>query len=353
MNNMDFFDAIGWINEEYIMEAKGYKSKRNRKKLIFAGGVAACFALCIFLGRAVNFQTVNRNDPAVPEKQSQGATDHKSIQTSDSEKATTSVAMDQLNQYFSEHDFPDWFGDYYLEGNHVYVSLVELNEDNKSQVQTWAKSTDIIFTKAEFSYNDLNSVINRVSDSIENKKIDFINSIWIDSKRNRIKVNLNREITEEEKETLYSYDGKWKGGVFDVEYQAEAPEADVDTQNRVNTDITPEKPLQKNNSEIKMETIIIKKHILQLKMQNTGGEKISFGSQYQLYQRHKESWNEVSCLPDVGFKDTEYYLKENETYRDKVDLEQIFGKLEAGKYKIVKEVQLKESRIFVSSEFEI
>lgn len=348
MNNMDFFDAIGWIDEQYVLEAKEYKTKRNRKKLIYAGGIAACFALCIFLGRAVHFQTANRNDPAVPEKQSatereESATDHISIQKSDREEATTSAAMDQLNQYFSEHDFPDWFGDYYLEGNMVYVSLVEFNEDNKSQVQTWAKSTDIIFKKAEFSYNYLNSVINRVSHSIENKEIDFINGIWIDSKWNRIKVNLNREITEEEKETLYSYDGKSKGEVFDVEHQAEAPEADVDTQNQVNPNI----------KSVKMETKINKKHMLQVKMQNLGGEKISFGSQYQLYQRHKEGWYEVVCLPDVGFQDMEYYLKENETYRDKVDLEQIFGKLEAGQYKIEKEVQLQESRILVSSEFEI
>lgn len=133
-------------------------------------------------------------------------------------------------------------------------------------------------------------------------------------------------------------------------HKAEIPEADVDTQNQVKQK---EKPLKKNNSEVKMKTKINKKHMVQVKMQNIGKEKISFGSQYQLYKRHGDNWNEVACLPNVGFKDIVFYVEKNETYSDKVDLEKIFGKLEAGQYKIEKEVNLQESRIMASSEFEI
>lgn len=217
MNNMDFFDAIGSIDEQYIMEAKRYKSSRkNIRKILFAGGIAACFALCLLSGRILNLDIANRSDNIVLEKQS--AADYNSGQYSDREKATSNEVMDNLNQYFSEHGFPDWFGDYYLEENSVYVSLVELNADNKLQVQAWAKSEDIIFKKAEFSYNYLYSVFNSISHSIENKQIVFISSIWIDSKSNRIMVDMNREITDEEKRMLYSYDIKWEGKVFDVIY---------------------------------------------------------------------------------------------------------------------------------------
>lgn len=136
-------------------------------------------------------------------------------------------------------------------------------------------------------------------------------------------------------------------------HKAEVPEADVDTQNQVNQKITSEKPFKKNNSEVKMKTKINKKHMLQVKMQNVGKEKISFGSQYQLYKKNGDNWNEVACLPNVGFKDIEYNLEKNKTFSDKVDLENVFGKLEAGQYKIEKEVNLQESRIMVSSEFVI
>lgn len=219
MNNIDFFEAIGSIDEKYVIEAKKYRSfRKNIKKIFLAGGVAACFVLVLLLGRTYNFETANLPDNAIMEKQSDSATGYKSKQNLGEEKATSNGVMDNLNQYFSEHDFPDWFGDYYLEEDIVYVSLVELNEENRLQVQTWGKSEDIIFKKARFSYNYLNSVFNRISDSIKNEQIGFISSIWIDSKSNCIKVTVNSEITNEEKQVLYSYDIKWRGGVFDVNY---------------------------------------------------------------------------------------------------------------------------------------
>lgn len=47
-----------------------------------------------------------------------------------------------------------------------------------------------------------------------------------------------------------------------------------------------------------------------------------------------EGWKKIDCLPSVGFKDVEYYLEKNETYSDKVKLKNVFGKLDAGQYKI-------------------
>lgn len=268
---------------------------------------------------------------------------NKSIQKSYDEKVTSNEAMDNLNQYFSEHDFPDWFGDYYLENDNVTISLVDLEPNKKLQVQTWAKSQNMIFKKAKFSYNYLNSVLNNISDAIENKQITFIRSIWIDSKSNRIKVELNCEIKNTEKELLYSYDKKWEGDIFDV----------IDTINQVNQTDTSQKPLQDNDSQVIMKTKMSKKGLLEVVIKNICQEKISFASEYQLYRKSDDSWEIIDYLPNVGFKDLVYYLEQNETYLDKVDLKHIFGELGTGKYKIEKEIDRHKSRILVSSEFEI
>lgn len=148
----------------------------------------------------------------------QNELDSESIQKSNDEIGTSNEIMDNLNRYFSEHGIPDWFGDYYMENNEVYVLLVDLDLSNKKQVQIWAKSEDILFEKARFSYNYLISVFDNVSNAMKKNQITFISSICLDSKSNQIKLEINCEITSEEEEILYSYDKEWKGAVFNVNY---------------------------------------------------------------------------------------------------------------------------------------
>lgn len=86
MNNIDFFEVIGSIDEKYVIKAKKYKSSKiNIRKIFVAGGVAACFALCLFLGRTFDFETANLPANAIMEKQN--ATGYKSKQNLDEEKA--------------------------------------------------------------------------------------------------------------------------------------------------------------------------------------------------------------------------------------------------------------------------
>lgn len=139
----------------------------------------------------------------------------------------------------------------------------------------------------------------------------------------------------------------------DEKQMSEMPEEDIDTQNQVNQKIIPEKPLENNDSRVKMKTKISKQYQLEIKLHNNSEEKMSFSAVYKLYMKSGEGWKKIDCLPSVGFKDIEYYLENNETYSDKVNLKNIFGKLNAGQYKIEKEVTLQKSRILVSSEFEV
>ena len=140
---------------------------------------------------------------------------------------------------------------------------------------------------------------------------------------------------------------------MDEKQMSEMPEEDIDTQNQVNQKIISEKPLENNNSRVKMKTKISKEYQLEIKLHNNSKEKISFSSVYQLYMKSGEDWKKIDCLPNVGFKDIEYYLQKNEMYSDKVNLKNVFGKLDTGQYKIEKEVNFPESRILVSSEFEV
>lgn len=215
MNSVDFFEVIGFIDDKYVLEARTYKKPvKSIRKMLFTGGAVACLILFLCLGWILSPNIMNVPSNIISEKES--ATDNKDTKKSNNEKAMSNEVMNNLNEYFSEHDFPDWFGDYYMENNEVYVGLVDLSSDNKLQVQTWAKSEDIIFKKAKYSYNYLTDVMNNISNDIENGKLTYIDNIWLDSKSNQIKVITNNEITKAEKKILNSYDKEWGGDIFDV-----------------------------------------------------------------------------------------------------------------------------------------
>lgn len=217
MNSVDFFESIGMIEDEYVIEAEEYKkTKKTNRKKIFAASAAACLALCLCLGWILKPGMGNVPGHVSPDKQA--ALDSTPAQESNNERATSNEIMDNLNQYFSEHEIPDWFGNYYLENNNVYVLLADLDVNNKIQVQTWAKSEDILFRKTQYSYHYLISVFDSISNDMKNNQITFISSIWLDSKSNQIKVETNYEITSKEEEILFSYDKEGKGGVFDVKH---------------------------------------------------------------------------------------------------------------------------------------
>lgn len=342
MNSMSVFNAIGFIDDKYVMEAKDYKKnklpKTVKKIACFSMVLAVCLIVCICLYTKTG--PIYESNSIITEKKSdKNIIDNKLPKDQNEEKATTNEAMDNLNMYFSEHEIPDWFGGYYLENNNVYIGLADLNTNNKLQVQTWAKSKDIIFKKVQFSYNYLSDVTLNISNAIKTSQITFIHSICIDSRLNRIEVNTKYEIADKERNILYSYDKEGGGSVFNINISSAAA---MQTQS---------KPLKDNDPHISMKIRINKKHMLKVKIRNRSNKKISFGAEYKLYKKENKTWVNINSLPNISFIDIAYYLEKNDVYSDKFNPEKIFGSLDAGKYKLEKEISSHKGKLSVSSKF--
>lgn len=133
----------------------------------------------------------------------------------------------------------------------------------------------------------------------------------------------------------------------------EIPQEDIDTKNKVNSKILASKPLRNNNSQIKIKSRINGNNILQVKIKNLSKQEISFGKNWKLYWQNKHLWESVERVSDIGIKDIQYILETDEVFSDKIDLRKMFGALDKGKYKIENEIMLLDSRVIVSSEFQI
>lgn len=132
----------------------------------------------------------------------------------------------------------------------------------------------------------------------------------------------------------------------------DVPEEDIDTKNKVNTKTEPNKPYKKNDSKIIMK-VKNKGTKLNIKIKNEHNYTVTFSESYNLYNYSGGAWEEVECLPNVGIKDIKYVVKKGKSFSQKIDLVDLYGNLDKGKYKIEKEFELKNSIAVVSSRFEI
>lgn len=132
----------------------------------------------------------------------------------------------------------------------------------------------------------------------------------------------------------------------------DVPEADTNTINETNKQLSSPKPLVNNNSQINMD-VKNENNVLAIEIENKSGHKISFGGKYVLYRNNDNEWENIEYLPDVVTTDIEYIVKKDEIFSEEIRLLNIFGELKNGKYKIEKEIESTDSRITVSAEFEI
>ena len=132
----------------------------------------------------------------------------------------------------------------------------------------------------------------------------------------------------------------------------DVPEADMDTISKANKQLSSTKPLVNENSQITMNAKN-ENNVLAIKIENKSRHKISFGGKYVLYRKNDNEWENIRYLPDAVTTDMEYIVKKNEIFSEKISLLDLFGELRKGKYKIEKEIELTDSRIDVSAEFEI
>ena len=216
MNSLDFFEAFGNIEDAFILEVEEYKKKRKKRIRIVVKS-AACIVLfmsfCLLFWQS-NTKNLNWNHKDEVRKES-GVSDADNLNSHNpNNEISTNEIMENLNLFFTDHEMPNWFGDYYLENNVVYVLLVDNSEANQERVKKWAKGENIIFQKAEFSSVYLNRVIQNIYEDIKNGQIDFVNKIMLDNKKNRIKIETDHQIDDKEKQSLYSYDKLGNGSAL-------------------------------------------------------------------------------------------------------------------------------------------
>lgn len=94
---------------------------------------------------------------------------------------------------------------------------------------------------------------------------------------------------------------------------------------------------------------------LQLKLSNVSNETIIYGEAYTMEAFWDDSWEKLPVLPeDYGFIEIAYELEPGESRFMDIDFAWLYGELQKGKYKMIKEIYLPDGRVYsVPAEFEI
>lgn len=217
MNSIDFFEAFSNIDDSFVFEVEKYKKRKKQKKYIMLiVKSVACIVLFMSLGLFWQSYPQNPNWKYEDVVRKENCTDDEDEFNSVKQynEMSTNEIMENLNLFFSDNEMPNWFGDYYLENDMVYVLLVKNNKTNQERVKKWAKSEEIIFIKADFTSSYLNEVIQKMYEDMNNGEIDFVSKITLENKKNRITIETNRQISDKEKQSLYLYDKLGEGGAL-------------------------------------------------------------------------------------------------------------------------------------------
>ncbi|MBQ4524010.1 MAG: hypothetical protein IJA10_13825 [Lachnospiraceae bacterium] len=119
---------------------------------------------------------------------------------------------------------------------------------------------------------------------------------------------------------------------------------------------------QENDLEgVTMEVTENTKHTITMEIKNTTDSKLQYGDDYSLekYEEDIDTWTGVPYLnSDIGFHDIAYPVEKGKNSTWSADWMNLYGELEEGKYRVVKEVQVWQESGEVSfhtltAEFEI
>lgn len=131
------------------------------------------------------------------------------------------------------------------------------------------------------------------------------------------------------------------------------PTADIDTISKVNSSIKTKEKIKNDNLVTTSIKILSKLELTVIYTNETKGT-LSYGNPYKLYLLNKDNWKTIDILSNVGWEDILYNLKAGESFEDVINLENLYGKLKPGHYKLVKEMYTKSSKVInVETEFNI
>lgn len=131
---------------------------------------------------------------------------------------------------------------------------------------------------------------------------------------------------------------------------ADMPTADVDTINKTSMLIS--KKEIENHDLVTTDSDMLSPHELHVTYTNKSGNTLMYGQGFVL-QVLNDDWTEIPILPTVGWKDISYNLNAGESFGCDVDLIQLFGELEKGHYRIIKEMFTESTKLYVIVEFEL
>ena len=117
---------------------------------------------------------------------------------------------------------------------------------------------------------------------------------------------------------------------------------------------------EENNSDLenvimKVDSITIKPTSISIIIINNNDNEIGYGEEYKIQKNINGEWKYLDYLPNTSWNDIAYIIKANSQTTKKLNLENTYGELEKGTYRVIKTVFFengKKTDIY-STEFEI
>ena len=117
---------------------------------------------------------------------------------------------------------------------------------------------------------------------------------------------------------------------------------------------------EENNSDLenvimKVDSITIKPTSISIIIINNNDNEIGYGEEYKIQKNINGEWKYLDYLPNTAWNDVAYIIKANSQTTKKLNLENTYGELGKGTYRIIKTVfsgNGKTTDIY-SNEFEI
>jgi len=117
---------------------------------------------------------------------------------------------------------------------------------------------------------------------------------------------------------------------------------------------------EENNSDsenviMKVDSTTIKPTSISIIIINNNDNEIGYGEEYKIQKNINGEWKYLDYLPNTAWNDVAYIIKANSQTTKKLNLENTYGELEKGTYRVIKTVFFgngKKTDIY-STEFEI
>ncbi len=129
------------------------------------------------------------------------------------------------------------------------------------------------------------------------------------------------------------------------------PAADADSINKTKSSISQNEI--ENTDLVESSIGVLSSSELTITYKNKTTNILSYGKGYILQIENEEEWIDIPTVTGIGWKDVSLNLEADGIFEDVINLNQLFGELKGGHYRIIKEMSMETSKIKVTAEFDI